>query len=361
MNTDVEIDAYSTNVDFNSSDSVPQEGERRALLGIDPAGFFIRHPPKPHELDAEITEDAKLFQTIHMGAAVVDTDVWRLVVGGMVARPFSVSFAQLQRMPRTTVTAFHECYGSPVTPPVHALWRIGNVQWTGVSLAELLRLGRPLPGAQYVWSQGLESGIFAGVAADRYEKDLPLDKAVHPEVLIAYEMNGQPLDKTRGGPVRLVVPGWFGTNSTKWLCKLLLRDQRATGPFTTTFYNEVDPTDPSGQKMRPVWMVEPNSMIVHPKPNETLAPGEVEIFGRAWGCDEIDSVDVSIDGGKNWLSRGDIEVTRRRQFEWQAFRVTVLVPPGRYEFVAKATDKAGLSQPLSGRRNHVHTVPVEVR
>ncbi|KIW95442.1 uncharacterized protein Z519_04026 [Cladophialophora bantiana CBS 173.52] len=335
--------------------------EREALTAIDPAGFLIRHPPKPHELDAELTDDSQLFQTIHMGAAVVDEKKWKLVIDGLVERPFSVSFAQLKSMPCSTITAFHECYGSPIAPPVHALWRIGNIKWTGVRLADMLKLAKPKLEARYVWSQGLESGSFAGVSADRYEKDLPLKKALSSEVLIAYEMNGEPLSKNRGGPVRMVVPGYFGTNSTKWLCRLSLQDHRAIGPFTTTFYNEIDPADSGGQRMRPVWMVEPNSMIVRPEPEALLQGPDVEIRGRAWGCEEISQVDVSIDGGEYWLPRSDVSLRARSEFEWQSFRAKVSIPkPGKYKLIAKATDKTGISQPMVGRRNHVHTVEIEV-
>ncbi|KEF56372.1 uncharacterized protein A1O9_07953 [Exophiala aquamarina CBS 119918] len=339
-------------------DAVPH---RDALKAIEPRGFYIRQPPKPHELDQEITDDSLLFQTIHMGAAVVDEDKWTLILDGMVERPLSLSFTQLKSIHRTNVISFHECYGSPVLPPVKALWRIGNVQWTGVRLADLIRMARPKAGATYVWSQGLESGSFADVSADCFEKDLPMQKALQPEVLVAYEMNGKPLNKNRGGPVRLVVPGWFGTNSTKWLCRLNLQDRRASGPFTTTFYNEVDPNDPSGMTMRPVWMVEPNSMIVQPMADEVLRGPEVEVWGRAWGCEEIESVDISIDDGDTWMSPTDVHLDGRQMYEWQLFRVRLMLKrPGTYHLVARARDRSGAKQPMVGRRNHVHRVEVHV-
>jgi len=194
----------------NLGDSV-----RDALFAVDPQGTFIRHPPKPFQLDTDVTPDSQLFQTIHMGAAVVDTRRWKLVMDGMVEQPLTVSLAQLLHMPKETITAFHECYGSPIAPPTTALWRIGNVVWAGVSLRKLLELAGPVAAAKYVWSEGFDSGIFAGVTADRYQKDL---KAMSREVLLAYEINGARPSKERGGPVRLIVPGWRGTNSTKWLC-----------------------------------------------------------------------------------------------------------------------------------------------
>jgi DMSO/TMAO reductase YedYZ molybdopterin-dependent catalytic subunit len=335
--------------------------ERDAVTTLDPAGFFIRHPPPPHALATDMTDDAQLFQTIHMGAAVVDEHRWKLVLDGMVERPLSFTLAQLKSMPRTTVTSFHECYGSPVAPPIHALWRIGNVEWTGVRLCDLLRLAVPKPGAKFVWSQGLDSGSFAGVSADRYEKDLPIAKAMGLDVLIAYEMNGEPLSKHRGGPARLVVPGWFGTNSTKWICRLSLQSHRAVGPFTTKFYNEVDPTDPEARRIRPVWTVEPNSMIVRPQPGEVLRGHQVQVWGRAWGCEEITQVDLSLDGGETWLPATTVRVAPRQGFGWQLFQADTSIPqPGRYRLTARATDTTGLSQPLRGRRNHVHSIDIEV-
>lgn len=342
-------------------DDVETDFERKALKTIDPPGFYVRHPPKPHELDSEITDDSDLFQTIHMGAAVVDEDQWLLRVEGLVEKPFMANLSQLKSMPKATVTAFHECYGSPVAPPIHALWRIGNVEWTGVRLADLLKLAQPHKNATHVWSQGLESGSFAGVTADRFEKDLTIEKAQSPEVILAYAINGKPLVKNRGGPVRLIVPGWFGTNSTKWLCRICIQAGRATGPFTTEFYNELDPNDPAGKTVRPVWAVEPNSMIVRPRPNEIIHGRQFEVWGRAWGCCEITCVDVSVDGGLSWQPQKNVWLRPRESFEWQLFKVDVGVEtPGIYNIVCRARDGNGVQQPLTGRRNHVHRVDISV-
>jgi len=185
----------------------PADPERKACVGLDPKGFYIRHPPSPHQLNTFITPDSDLFQTIHMGAATVDQEFYYITIDGLVQLPFSLSLAQLKTLPRTTVTAFHECYGSPLKPSHRNFWRIGNITWTGVPLKHVLELAKPLPEAKFLWSEGLDYGEFGGVKADRYQKDLPLEKALSPEVLLAYEMNGVPLSRNRGGPVRLVVPG----------------------------------------------------------------------------------------------------------------------------------------------------------
>ena len=337
-------------------------GERDAIVSLEP-GFQIRHPPPPHDLPSFVTPDEQLFQTIHMGAAIVDKSRWKLVVDGLVEHPFTLSYNDLISFQSATICSLHECYGSPIAPPTKALWRIGNVRWTGVRLRDILERARPQPEAQFVWSDGLDSGEFAKVAADRYQKDLPLEKALSSECLIAYAMNGEPLSKERGYPVRLVVPGWFGTNSTKWLCKLELREKRSTSPFTTIWYNEVDPTRNDGS-MRPVWNVEVNSMITWPPPGHEvcLAAGEqtimVAIEGWTWSWDGVLHVQIIVDDATR-STAADLE--SRIDFSWQKFRASVQLERGSHRIVARATSVSDIQQPISGRRNHVHTVEVHVR
>ncbi|KAL1636596.1 hypothetical protein SLS56_001181 [Neofusicoccum ribis] len=295
-----------------------------------------------------------------MGPAVVDQDKWLLVLDGLVQQPFAITLTQLRSFPPTTITAFHECYGSPLTPPEKALWRIGNVTWTGVKLQTLLDIAKPLGSASFVWSDGLDGGEFAGVRADRYQKDLPIEKARSGEVLVAYEMNGAPLRKERGGPVRLVVPGWFGTNMTKWLCRLSLQARRAPSPFTTVWYNERDPAAPGAGATRPVWAVEPNSMITDPPAGARLTgrgSADVEVGGWAWSHDGVAEVCVSANDGGCWVAA---DVSDRVDFSWQRFRVSLALPVGCHYVVARATSKAGVPQPMRGRRNHVHRIRLEV-
>ncbi|KAH6976845.1 Oxidoreductase, molybdopterin-binding domain-containing protein [Ilyonectria destructans] len=338
--------------------AVPEKGgEREACLGMDPNGFTIRHPPAPHQLSDFCTSEDQLFLTIHMGAAVVDVDKWILVIDGLVQHPFALTFDQLRNLPTSSITSFHECYGNPTKPPTEALWRIGNVIWTGIRLSHLLGLAQPLENAQFVCSDGLDHGTFAGVTSDRYQKDLPLSKALGPEVLVAFAMNGQPLGKERGGPVRLVVPGFFGTNSTKWLCRLTLQDKRASGPYTTTFYNEIDSEDTLKQKTRPVWAVEVNSMIVSPAPGTVVHQPKVAVEGWAWCHEPVMKVYVKRASEQQWI---EATVTERDGFSWQKWRALLVLPNGEHTLVARAVSCSGQEQPLAGRRNHTHHVKIVV-
>lgn len=334
--------------------------ERAACLSVEPAGFHLRPPPPANELRDFITRDSQLFETIHMGPASVDSARWRLQVDGLVERSFSLDLAQLYALPARTVTAFHECWGSPLRERTSNLLRVGNVQWTGVPLRSLLDYAVPLPGARFVWSEGLDSGEFGGKRMDCYRKDLPLAKAFAEEVLLAYAMNGEPLRRERGGPVRLIVPGWFGTNMTKWLCRLTVQADRAPGPFTNEWYNE---TVESGGKLanRPVWDVAPNSMIVDPAAGTTIAGERGLLRGWAWAADPISHVDVSIDQGSTWTK---VSVAPRQQHEWQAFEAPLEyshVPAGELQVTVRATDVHGQTQPLGPGRNTCHSIVVQVR
>ncbi|KZM25689.1 electron carrier [Ascochyta rabiei] len=336
--------------------SVPEKGLEREAAIAQAHGFYIRHPPRPHILFEQVTEERHLFQTIHMGAVDVDIEKWLLVVDGLVERPFALTFEQLLKLPSTSVHSVHECFGSPLAPATIALWRVGNVTWTGVSLCVLLAMARPLPSADYVWSEGLDSGTFANVEADCYQKDLPLYKARGEEVLIAYNMNGKPLGRERGGPVRLVVPGWFGTNSTKWLSKITLNKGRALGPYTTRFYNVEDQDDPR-HRMKPVWEIDVNSMITHPSPDTVVRKSTVNVEGWAWSYDGVVKVEIKASNRDGWH---EANLDPRIDFRWQRFTLRLALEPGEYVLTAKATSIDGKSQALSSRRNHVNEVRLKI-
>jgi DMSO/TMAO reductase YedYZ molybdopterin-dependent catalytic subunit len=308
-------------------------------------------------LTSFITDDSDLFETIHMGAAVVDKNAWRLVVDGLVDRPFSIDLEILKSLPLTTITSFHECYGSPLKMSETNLLRVGNVKWTGVRLSLLLKHAGVQPGANFVWSEGLDSGSFAGKQIDVFRKDLPIEKALSDEVLVAFAMNGEPLRKERGGPVRLVVPGWFGTNMTKWLSRLSVQSTRAAGHFTTTWYNEAGKVD-GKTVQRPVWEAAPNSLIARPADGSSIGGSHIDVMGWAWSEKGVVRVEVSADAGVTWKTA---IVDQRQEFEWQRFECCVSWPdtqPKSATIMARSFNSDGKTQPLFGARNAVHRVTV---
>lgn len=331
--------------------------ERDAVSGMHLQGFHLKPSPPGHELTDYLTSDALLFETIHMGAPIVDVNKWRLVVDGWVDSPMSFTWDQLRSMPSASVVAFHECFGSPLKPADSPVHRIGNVKWTGVPLRDLLRSAGVKSGATHVWSDGLDQGEFGGITVDRYQKDLPMEKAVSSEVLVAYAINDEPLSIKRGGPVRLVVPGYFGTNSTKWLCRISVQDRRSPSPFTTVLYNEVE--EENGRKViRPVWQVTPHSFITSPHNHQSLKAGLTKICGWAWSGSVIRSVELSIDEGHSWSLA---TVQTRVDMEWQFFQSFIKLPSGTWEILCRATNANGDQQPLIGRRNEVKRLTVIVR
>lgn len=327
---------------------------------LDPAGFHRRIPLAPHQLRERVTPSGDVIVLCHLGVPRIDKAQWSLTIDGLVERPLTLTFGDLARFPTVTVASVHQCAGSPLQPhdPTR---RICNVVWSGVRLSDVLGECGVRETATFVWSYGADFGEFSGQRADCYLKDLPLSR-LRDDVLIATGMNGEPLDAEHGFPARLVVPGFYGTNSTKWLTRLTLADQRAESPFTTRWYN--DPVlDASGNdtgKTTPVWSIAPESVLVSPAPDDVVsASKDNDIWGWAWADGGVASVDVSFDDGASWIS-ANVDPADGRQ--WQRFSLSWRPPhEGAFTLTSRARSKSGAEQPLSGWRNAIHRVAVTAR
>ncbi|MGZ2452786.1 MULTISPECIES: molybdopterin-dependent oxidoreductase [Rhizobium] len=315
-------------------------------------GFSFKGPANGiHALNSWITPEEDLFLVTHMGFLNIDPDHWHLDVDGLVGTPTRLRLSDLQAMPQREYMSFHECAGSPLAPTV-AKRRIGNVVWKGVPLSLVLERAKISTDTSYVWTSGLEWGEYAEIE-ETYQKELPIEKALAEEVLLALEINGRPLTPERGGPVRLVVPGWYGTNSVKWVGSITAADRRASGAYTTRFYN-----DPTASGTKPVWDVAPESVIVSPSPNDLLsADMPTKIWGWAWGDRRISSVEVSVDGGGSWQTAS---LGPREGRSWQRFELTWSPEPGPHVLLCRCKNELGEEQPASDARNAVHSVQVQV-
>jgi DMSO/TMAO reductase YedYZ molybdopterin-dependent catalytic subunit len=317
-------------------------------------GTYRSIPRKVSQLTSFVTLESDLFVLAHLGIPLVSRDDWSLSVTGLARQSLRLRFGDLAEFTTHSVTAFHKCAGNPLKPAEPTPDRIGNVIWRGIRLRDVLLRSGYQPRVTHIWADGSDSGSFEGVSALKYQKDLPLAKALKDDVLLAYEMNGEPLSPHRGGPVRLVVPGWYGTNSVKWLQALHLADGRAEGPFTTTWYNDADA---SGAR-HPVWAVAPDSAISSPEHGARLSGPTIEISGWSWGEDEIARVDLSTDGGATWSPS---ELAPRTGKSWQAF--TAKLRPARtgtLRIRSRATDVEGRIQPMAGARNASVTVEAQI-
>jgi sulfane dehydrogenase subunit SoxC len=292
---------------------------------------------------------------------IVAPDTWRLNVTGLVDWPLSLSLQDLERFTTRSLEAFLECAGNgrsrfaPVPPGTP--WQndaVGNAVWEGVALADVLAKAGVLDGAVDVVSQGADF--------PEMRRALPLSAAFGPEILIATRMNGEPLPLAHGGPARLLVPGWAGIASTKWLTSLEVMDRPFDGFWNADNYVF---WDEDGAPLRPIAEMPPKSIIVTPGDGSTLAAGDIEIAGWAWsGYGAIQRVEVSVDGGRNWET-ACLEAGERHG--WRRWHATWRPDPGDYRIQARATDERRLRQPAVAawnakgyQMNAIHEIAVRV-
>jgi len=329
---------------------------------MEPASGVRRVRLRPHEMTDAMTATENVFVLAHLGVPRIDPVRWSLSIDGRVRRVRTLTLDELKARPKRTVEAVHQCCGNPLEPTV-ATRRVSNVRWGGADLAALLdEVGIGAQG-RFLWSYGLDGGDFAGTSCDWFVKDLPLERLAAGDVLLAYELNGALLPAEHGFPVRLVVPGYYGTNSVKWLWRLHLAERRSEGPFTTVFYNDSSDEEDVAAGLpsrRPVWAIAPESIIVAPAPDAVVAAGKpVEIWGWAWSFRGIATVEISLDGGANFTPA---TLEQRRGWAWQRF--SLLWRPtcrGEAFLSARAFEAGGAGQPRDGARNSVHTVRILVQ
>ena len=338
------------------------EGDIRVMDGPGERGRAAMDPAETtrvlvplSRLRAYHTATEDFFVIAHMGIARVPAEGWTLRVEGAVERPRTLDLAGLRALPARSVTAVHECFGNPVEPEV-ATRRVANVTWRGVPLRDVLEPAGLRPEARVAWLEAADWGRFAGVESDRYVKDLPVDKALDADTLLAYEVNGAPLTPEHGFPARLVAPGFFGTNSVKWLTRVHLSDRRPEGLFTTRLYNREVRRDGRVER-EPVRDLDVHAVIVDPAEGDAIVAGPRAVRGWAWSAAEVTRVEWSEDGGATWAS-ARIE-PRRDRHAWQPFAFDWRATPGARALACRATDARGRVQPDSGR-NRIHAVAVRV-
>jgi sulfane dehydrogenase subunit SoxC len=292
---------------------------------------------------------------IHYDIPAVDADGWRLVVDGHVERPLTLTLADLATRPQVTAPVTLECAGngrallSPraISQP-WLLEAVGTGTWTGVPLAAVLAEAGVRPGALEVVATGLDEGVEGG-ERQHYQRSLPLAEAQQPEVLLAHRLNRAPLPPQHGFPVRLLVPGWYGMASVKWLTRLEVVDEPFAGYQNAVAYrSRQDPEDPGiplGRIAVRALMVPPGVPDFATRRRFVPAAGW-ELMGRAWsGRGPVTRVEVSDDAGAHWQAA---EVAAPpAPYAWQAWRFAWRpAGPGDYVLCCRATDASGAVQPL---------------
>ena len=303
-----------------------------------------------------ITPAGLHYLLIHFDVPVVDAATWRLEVDGEVERPLSLSLDELRRRPAVERTVTMECAGNgralldprPVSQPWLAE-AIGTAMWRGVDLRSLLDEAGIRTDAVEILFTALDRGIDGGIP-QAYQRSLRTDEPALDDAVLAYEMNDAPLPPQHGFPLRLVVPGWYGMTSVKWLTQITAAVQPFAGYQQVDAYRfRRDEADPGV----PVTRILPRALLAPPGvpdffTRERSVPlGPVALEGRAWsGLAPVERVDVSADGGETWWDAtleddlGSRWAWRRWTAEWRPSG------PGRYVLSCRATDAAGNVQPL---------------
>jgi DMSO/TMAO reductase YedYZ molybdopterin-dependent catalytic subunit len=300
-----------------------------------------------------VTPNRLFFVRNHFDVPAVDRSAWRLCIEGLVDRPLELTWDELTALPERSVFATVECAGNgrsflhkPVPGVQWGAGAIGHAEWTGVPLARVLEKAGVQAGAVEVVFEGADQGTESDHPEPMYfARSLPLSKALDPNTLLAYRMNGELLSPNHGFPVRLFVPGWYGVASVKWLRRLEVLDRPFKGYFQTTKYT-IQRRTPSGSETVIVGPMELKSEILRPHEGASLGLGTHRIFGIAWAGEEaVAAVEVSTDGGRTW-DRAEL-LGSQAPYSWTLWEYLWEVGvPRRYTLLARAISTGGQVQPV---------------
>jgi len=289
----------------------------------------------------------------HYDIPDVNPEAFRLSIGGLVDHPMSITLAELRSRPAVTAAVTMECAGNGrarlLPRPVSQPWlheAVGTMRWTGTSLAPLLHAAGVCDQAVDVVFTGADHGVERGTEQD-YARALPVAEALREDVLLVYEANGAPLPPQHGFPLRLVVPGWYGMASVKWLRSIEVIGSRFEGYQQRAYALRQE----TGQDGVPLTRIDPRALVIPPgfpdfmSRGRFLPVGSHVLRGRAWsGWAPVDRVEISVDDGASWALAEldpptDEWAWRAWSFPWQA------ASPGRYVVSARATDATARTQP----------------
>jgi sulfite oxidase len=291
----------------------------------------------------------------------VDPASYRLAVSGMVERPLELSLEEIRNgFSKETVTATVQCAGNRRQGlmearqiPGETPWgagALGNARWSGVPLREVLRAAGVGEEARHVVFGGLDE-IEDGWSPN-YGSSIPLHKGTSPEVLLAYEMNGEPLQPEHGFPLRAVVPGYIGARSVKWLSGITLQGAPSENYFQAHEYKLFPPyvteetVDYAGGFA--LGEISLNAVICSPSDGAPVQAGAVLFQGYAvaGGGRIIERVDLSTDEGQSWIG-ADLTEGEGHPWAWRFWEATVELGPGEHRIVVRALDSAADTQPES--------------
>ena len=329
--------------------------EKVDLFYRDELQLALRNPGMPLEgLRYTITPTGMHYLLIHFDIPEVDAARWRLSFGGLISKPLSFTLEDLKRRPAVTIPVTMECAGNgralfsprPISQP-WLLEAIGTADWTGTPLKGVLEEAGLCPDAREVLFTGLDQGVQGG-EVQYYQRSLTIEEATREEVLLAYAMNGEPLQPQHGYPLRLVVPDWYGMTSVKWLESIEVIDHHFGGYQMEGSYRYSQTEDDPGQ---PVDLIRVRSLMLPPgipdflTRTRLLKSGPVTLTGRAWaGRRGISRVEVSTDDGGTWGEAKLGEIVG--EYAWRSWTYEWTATPGRHTLCVRATDTDEDTQPI---------------
>lgn len=338
-----------------TADKTPTQARpsENTLVEIDKVPLIGETPQQV--LQNWLTPNPLFYVRNHFDTPLLSISSWRLTVDGCVTSPRTLDYNEVKKLPKVTSTVTLECAGnnrSDLEPPAPGNQfqngAISTSVWAGAALKDLLDQVGIRSGARQVLFQGADSGEpVPGETSMPYLRSLPLDVAMHPDTLVAYEMNGEALPVEHGHPLRLVVPGWYGMASVKWLTGVKVIDHDYEGFFQTDRY--VIENDEGVREQ--ITQMSVKSLIGSPTAGDVLANEPTCVSGMAWsGCAPIGEVEFSDDGGATW--RPATLTGPYQRYAWQQWRFTWNPPDaGHYTLACRATDQAGNVQPMDTRWN----------
>ncbi len=284
-------------------------------------------------LEHFITPNECFYVRCHFPIPQLAVEDWQLKIEGAVGAPRTLSYEDLQALPQQTITAAMECAGNGrtfLTPKVKGvawdLGAVGNGEWTGVLLRDVLEAARVNDDAVEVILEGADRGEIKEpprpAGEIRYARSLPLAKA-RADVLLALQLNGEPLTRSHGFPLRAVVPGWYGMASVKWLERIVVSATPFQGYYQSIDYAYWKRSD-GLPTLVPLAEMPVKAQIAQPAPGEKIAPQTAyRVHGAAWGGEGgVEKVELSFDGGENWsdatlLGPAVKNAWRLWEFDWK--------------------------------------------
>lgn len=328
---------------------------KRADLIVHEHEPFNAEPPRAALAEAPVTSTDAFYVRNHGPVPNVDAAGWRVRIGGLVERKLDLSLADLRGFPDRELVVTLQCAGNRRADlmavrdiPGESPWgpgATGTARWRGVALADVLAAARVADGALHVGFEGADTSKEVD-PPELYGSSIPLRDVIAHDVLLVWEMNGEPLPAVHGGPLRAIVPGYIGARSVKWLTRVELRAGPWEGHYQSTAYRLVpEGVEPGRGVGMELGLVAVNSDVLVPADGAVLDAGTVELrgYGFAGGRREVERVDVSLDGGRSWSQAelGD----DLGEWAWRLWRMEVELGPGDHEIVVRAWDSAAGTQP----------------